>query len=265
MKPTAKASKRKEAPTPTRAELDDALTALEKRAPVPRGWSPTETAKALRGLRRRFARLAASSAASEIEWLERGRLWSRIEDLTFRARLAGETLKRWRRVLAQLQAFADRVRREPGRAYAYRRRRYHKLLKQKGEQQTILRLLGVALPAVDLRRFEPALAYLRAAFALVPPSRAEAHALRAHLTLADVTGANLSLTSCTGAACRMQRGEEMPAEGIEDLIRTCPGGLCALFRKSIDTAGPAWQSYSQRNGAAASAIFRRLSGGKNVN
>lgn len=248
-------------PAPTRERLAAAFGELERLAPVPHGWRPEATAKALRGLRREIQRIPA---ATEIERFELGRLLWRINDLDFRARLAISTLRRWRRLLTQIEAFAERVRSEPGRAYAYRRRRHRGLLARKKELETLVRLLGIALPLLDTVRVDPALRDLAARFRFVPPSRAEAEALRAHLGLADQAAAQAALATCTGEVCAVVRGERSPEAMQEDTVEGCPGGACAAFRKAIDTAGPAWRSLSRRNGGALDALILRRSA-KNMN
>lgn len=253
---------RRRRPAPTQADLAAALAELERVAPVPRGFRPEATLKALRGLRRTYKRIAVPESVTDL--LQLGILLQRLDDLAFRSRLAIQTLRRWRRLLAQIQAFADRVRQEPRRAYGYRRRRHRKLLARKQDLETLLRVLGVGLPVVDTFRADPALKELAARFRAVPPSRAEVQAIRAHLTMADLAPAHLALATCTGAACAVFRGQRPPDETVEAVVETCPGGACAALRKSFDTAGPAWAAISRSNGGVLHGLLLRL-GRKNLN
>lgn len=253
---------RRRRPAPTREDLAAALTELESRAPVPRGWQPDATLQALRTLHRTYKRIAPP--ASLVESVELGWLKCRIDELEFRSRLALKTLARWRRLLAQIQAFAERVRQEPGRAYAYRRRRHRKLLARKQDLETLLRVLGVALPITDSCRAAPALKDLATRFRPVPPSPAEQRAIRASLTLADRAATEIALATCSGEICAAQRGERAPSTIGEQTVETCPGGACAALRKALQTAGPAWASYSAKNGGVLNGLLVRLRS-KNLN
>ena len=155
------------------------------------------------------------------------------------SRSGRRTLKRWRRMLTQAQALAAQVMSEPGHAYAYRRRRYRRLLAQDRDLRNLLWLLGLALPFGSRDARAEAFRVLEQRLGFSPPSRHEAAALRKHLSPGDAAAYHLSLQTCTCAVCALMRSGAAPHDDtLAEALQGCPCGVCFAFRRLAERAGP---------------------------
>ena len=165
----------------------------------------------------------------------------------------------------QAQALAAQVMSEPGQAYAYRRRRYRRLLAQDRDLRNLLWLLGLALPLREQDARAEAFRVLEQRLGFSPPSRQEAAALRKHLGPGDAAAYHLSLQTCTCAVCaQMRTGAAPHDDALAEALEACPCGVCFAFRKLSERAAPVLQAYGRRLGFTMSG-FLALLGAKNVN
>ena len=241
------------------------LTEAQRRLPHRRGWTVASGQQIVRGLRRELARLLKLPDRSEMERLRLGLLQSQIDDIAHHVQVAKQAIKRWRRMLKQAQALVAQVMSEPGRAYAYRRRRYRRLLAQDHDLQTLLWVLGLGLPLQDHNARAEAFRALEQRLGFAPPSRQEAAALRKHLTPGDAAAYHLSLQTCSCVVCDVLRAGATPHDdSLKASLTTCPCGVCFGLRKLTERAAPALLSYGRRVGLPI-AGFLSLLGAKMVN
>jgi hypothetical protein len=154
---------------------------------------------------------------------------------------------------------------EPGHAYAYRRRRYRRLLAQDRDLQNLLWLLGLAVPLREQDARAEAFRVLEQRLGFSPPSRQEAAALRKHLSPADAAAYHLSLQTCTCAVCAFMRTGAPPHDdALSGALQGCPCGVCFAFRKLTERAAPVLMAYSRRLGFPLSGFLSRV-GAKNIN
>ena len=241
------------------------LTEAQRKLPQRRGCSVASGRQIVRGLRREYARLLKLPSPNDLDCLHVAYFHSQIDELARSVEIGAQTLKRWRRMLTQAQALAAQVMSEPGHAYAYRRRRYRRLLAQDRDLRNLLWLLGLALPLREQDARAEAFRVLEQRLGFSPPSRQEAAALRKHLSPGDAAAYHLSLQTCTCAVCAFMRTGAPPHDdALSEALQGCPCGVCFAFRKLTERAGPVLLAYGRRLGFAMSG-FLALLGAKNVN
>jgi len=262
-------SKPRKSSPPTLAEsLPAAFAKLheaQRRLPHQRIWNLASGQQIVRGLRRELARLLKLPDRSEMDRLKLGLLQSQIDDIARHVKIAKQAIKRSHRILKQAQALAAQVMSEPGHAYAYRRRRYRRLLAQDHDLQTLLWVLGVGLPPQDHNARAEAFRALEQRIGFAPPSGQEAAALRKHLTPGDAAAFHLSIQTCCCVVCEVLRAGATPQDDIlKASLTTCPCGVCFGLRKLTERAAPVLLAYGRRIGLPI-AGFLSLLGAKTVN
>ena len=256
-------SKPRKSSPPTLAEgLPAAFAKLheaQRRLPHQRIWNLASGQQIVRGLRREVARLLKLPDRSEMDRLKLGLLQSQIDDIARHVKIAKQAIKRSHRILKQAQALAAQVTSEPGHAYAYRRRRYRRLLTQDRDLRNLLWLLGLALPLREQDARAEAFRVLEQRLGFSPPSRHEVAALRKHLGPGDAAAYHLSLQTCSCAVCALMRSGAAPHDdALAEALKACPCGVCFAFRKLAERAGPVLQAYAHRVGIPASGVLLLL-------
>lgn len=241
------------------------LNEAQRKLPQRRGCSVASGRQIVRALRREYARLLKLPSPDALARLHFAYFHSQIDELARSVEIGAQTLKRWRRMLKQAQALAAQVMSEPGQAYAYRRRRYRRLLAQDRDLRNLLWLLGLALPLREQDARAEAFRVLEQRLGFSPPSRQEVAALRKHLGPGDAAAYHLSLQTCTCAVCaQMRTGAAPHDDALAEALEACPCGVCFAFRKLSERAAPVLQAYGRRLGFTMSG-FLALLGAKNVN